>query len=284
MFAAISWRTATRLAGSISRLNSDAQTKRLSLTLCNMTIEMGAKIGMVAPDDSTFEYLAGRPMAPSGALFDRAVAAWRHVPSDDLATFDTEHAVDVTGVGPMITWGTLPEQAIPVVGGRIPTPHREPDPARRRSAAAALEYMGLQPGDHIAGTPVDWVFIGSCANSRLSDLRAAADVVRGRHVASHVTAWIVPGSVGVRLAAEAEGLDRVFRDAGFDWREPGCSMCLAANGERVGPGQRSVSTSNRNFVGRQGPDSRTHLASPAVAAATAIAGHITTPGLLGATA
>ncbi len=251
------------------------------LTLCNMSIEMGAKIGLIAPDDATYEYLAGRPMAPSGRLFERAVEAWRRLPSDDEAPFDAVHVVDVDRVGPMITWGTLPEHAVPVDGGRVPDPEDERDPERRRAMEAALGYMGLRPGAPIAGTPVDWVFIGSCANSRLSDLRAAANVVRGRAVAPGVTAWVVPGSVEVKRSAEAEGLDRIFRDAGFAWREPGCSMCLAANGERVGPGQRSVSTSNRNFEGRQGPGSRTHLASPAVAAASAIAGAISTVGIEG---
>jgi 3-isopropylmalate/(R)-2-methylmalate dehydratase large subunit len=242
-----------------------------------MSIEMGAKIGLIAPDDVTYEHLADRPMAPRGALFERAVAAWRGLPTDPGAAFDTEHVLDVTGLGPMITWGTSPDQAIAVADGRIPEPADEPDPARRRSMEDALAYMGLRPGTPIAGTPIDWVFIGSCANSRLSDLEAAAAVVRGHRVADGVTAWVVPGSVGVKRAAEAAGLHRVFLDAGFDWREPGCSMCLAANGERVGPGQRSVSTSNRNFVGRQGPGARTHLASPNVAAASAIAGSITTP-------
>jgi 3-isopropylmalate/(R)-2-methylmalate dehydratase large subunit len=248
------------------------------LTLCNMSIEMGAKIGMVAPDDSVYEYLAGRPMTPRGELFDAAVRAWRSLPSDDDAVFDTEHLVDVSGIGSMVTWGTLPEQVLPIDGGVVPDPADEPDAERRRGMQAALHYMGLRPGEPIAGTPIDWVFIGSCANSRISDLRAAASVAAGRHVAAGVRAWVVPGSVDVKRAAEAEGLDRIFLDAGFEWREPGCSMCLAANGERVGPGQRSVSTSNRNFVGRQGPDARTHLASPAVAAASAVAGAITSPG------
>jgi 3-isopropylmalate/(R)-2-methylmalate dehydratase large subunit len=248
------------------------------LTLCNMSIEMGAKVGMIAPDDTTYEYLAGRRMAPQGELFDDAVRAWRALPSDDDAVFDVEHVIDVGGVGPMITWGTLPEQVLPIHGGLVPDPATEPDAERRRGQEAALRYMGLRPGVPIAGTPIDWVFIGSCANSRLSDLRAAADVVRGHRVAAGVTAWVVPGSVDVQRAAQVEGLDRVFVEAGFEWREPGCSMCLAANGERVGPGQRSVSTTNRNFVGRQGPESRTHLASPAVAAASALAGAISAPG------
>ena len=249
------------------------------LTLCNMSIEMGAKIGMIAPDDTAFEYLVGRPLAPQGELFDEAVRAWRRLPTDDDAAFDAEHSIDVSEVGPMITWGTLPEQVLPIATGVVPDPIAEPDAERRRGMEAALQYMGLRPGQPIAGTPIDWVFIGSCANSRLSDLRAAAEVVRGQRVASGVTAWVVPGSVDVQRSAEAEGLDRVFLDAGFAWREPGCSMCLAANGERVGPGQRSVSTSNRNFVGRQGPEARTHLASPTSAAASAIAGAIAAPGI-----
>ena len=244
------------------------------LTLCNMSIEMGAKIGMIAPDDATYEYLAGRPFAPTGELFDRAVAAWRALPSDDDAQFDVEHRVDVSDLLPQVTWGTNPEQVI-AIDGAIPDPANEPDADRRREMEAALDYMGLRPGTAIAGTPIDWVFIGSCANSRISDLRAAAAIVDGKHVAPHVTAWVVPGSEGVRREAESEGLDRVFTTAGFEWRRPGCSMCLAANGERVGRGQRSVSTSNRNFVGRQGPAARTHLASPAVAAASALAGGIT---------
>jgi 3-isopropylmalate/(R)-2-methylmalate dehydratase large subunit len=249
------------------------------LTLCNMSIEMGAKIGMIAPDDTAYDYLAGRPMMPNGELFEDAVSAWRGLPSDHDAVFDVDQVLDVSGVGPMITWGTLPEQVLRIDGGVVPDPALETDTERRRGMDAALRYMGLRPGQPIAGTPIDWVFIGSCANGRLSDLRAAADVVRGRRVAARVTAWVVPGSVDVRRAAEAEGLDRTFRDAGFEWREPGCSMCLAANGERVGPGQRSVSTTNRNFVGRQGPEARTHLASPAVAAASAIEGAISARGV-----
>jgi len=244
------------------------------LTLCNMSIEMGAKIGMIAPDDATFEYLAGRPFAPSGRLFDDAVDAWRALPTDDEAQFDLERRIDVTQLAPQVTWGTNPEQVI-AIDGTIPDPAREGDSERRREMEAALDYMALRPGTPIAGTPIDWVFVGSCANSRISDLRVAAAVVEGRHVAPTVTAWVGPGSEGVRRAAEAEGLDRVFTAAGFEWRQPGCSMCLAANGERVGPGQRCVSTSNRNFVGRQGPGARTHLASPAVAAASAVAGVIT---------
>ncbi|HSB88140.1 MAG TPA: 3-isopropylmalate dehydratase large subunit, partial [Ilumatobacteraceae bacterium] len=250
------------------------------LTLCNMSIEMGAKIGMIAPDDTTYEYLAGRPMAPRGELLDEAVAAWRSLPSDDDAMFAREHTLDVSSLGPRVTWGTTPEHVIPI-DGTIPDPDDETDPQRRTAMRDALTYMGLRPGEVIAGTPIDWVFIGSCANSRLTDLRAAAGVVRGRHVAPRVRAWVVPGSEEVKRAAESEGLHHVFRAAGFEWREPGCSMCLAANGERVGPGERSVSTSNRNFVGRQGPDARTHLASPLVAAASALAGAISQPDAVG---
>ena len=213
-------------------------------------------------------------MAPSGHLFDLAVAAWRTLPSDPAATFDVEHVLDATDLVPQITWGTNPEQVVDVTG-RVPDPAAEHDPARRVAMEAALAYMGLRPGQQMQGLAVDWVFIGSCANSRLSDLREAAVVVKGRHVAPGVHAWVVPGSVDVKRAAEAEGLDEVFRSAGFEWREPGCSMCLAANGEMIGPGQRSVSTSNRNFVGRQGPGARTHLAGPAMAAAAAVTGVIT---------
>jgi 3-isopropylmalate/(R)-2-methylmalate dehydratase large subunit len=246
------------------------------LTLCNMTIEMGAKFGMIGPDDATFEYVAGRPFAPAGELFDRAVAAWRTLPTDAEAQFDADYGLDVGDLVPQVTWGTTPEQTVDVTA-RVPDPRDEPRPDRRQEMDAALTYMDLRPGAPLAGTPIDWVFIGSCANGRLSDLRAAAHVVAGRHVAPGVRAWVVSGSVDVQRAAEAEGLDRTFRDAGFEWREPGCSMCLAANGETVGPGERSVSTSNRNFVGRQGPGARTHLASPVTAAACALTGVITDP-------
>jgi len=243
------------------------------LTICNLSIELGARMGMVAPDGKTFEFLRGRPYAPQGAMWDQAVEAWRKLGSDDGAAFDREVTIDVEKIIPQVTWGISPEQVVGV-DGRIPDPRAIDDPARRAAIETALDYMGLQGGAPIAGTPIDWVFIGSCTNSRLSDLRAAADVVRGRRVAPNVHAWVVPGSENVKRAAVAEGLDKVFTDAGFEWREPGCSMCLAANGEVVAPGQRSVSTSNRNFVGRQGPRARTHLASPASAAASAIAGAI----------
>ena len=244
------------------------------LTMCNLSVELGARFGLIAPDERTYAWLRGRPFAPQGEAFDAAMADWRLLPTDADAVFDREEVIDAGAVRPTITWGTSPEHAI-AIDGRVPDPRDAADAAERDSLTAALDYMGLVAGEPIAGTPVDWVFIGSCANSRLSDLRAAADVARGRHVASGVTAWVVPGSESVKRAAEAEGLKDVFEAAGFAWREPGCSLCVGANGEQVPPQQRSVSTSNRNFVGRQGPGARTHLASPAMAAAAAIAGCIT---------
>jgi 3-isopropylmalate/(R)-2-methylmalate dehydratase large subunit len=242
-------------------------------TICNLSIEFGAKMGMVAPDDKTYEYVKGRRYAPEGAMWEQALKAWRQLPSDANAVFDKEITIDVTKIKPQVTWGISPEHVIGV-DGNIPDPKAVDDPARRAALETALDYMGLKAGAPIAGTPVDWVFIGSCTNSRLSDLRAAAEVARGRKVAPGVRAWVVPGSETVKRDAVAEGLDKLFIEAGFEWREPGCSMCLAANGEVVAPGQRSVSTSNRNFIGRQGPRARTHLASPASAAAAAIAGAI----------
>ena len=242
-------------------------------TLCNMSIEMGARSGIIAPDEVTFDWLEGRPYSPHGALWDRAVDSWRELPTDSGAEFDREEAIDASAIGAQISWGTSPEQTIALTG-------RVPDPAHAASAEAAaaieqaLDYMGLKPGQPIAGTPVDRVFIGSCTNGRLEDLRAAAKAVRGRRVAARVRAWVVPGSEDVRRAAEREGLDRIFVAAGFEWRSPGCSMCVGANGDMVAPQARCVSTSNRNFVGRQGPGARTHLASPTVAAACAIAGEI----------
>jgi 3-isopropylmalate/(R)-2-methylmalate dehydratase large subunit len=243
------------------------------LTVCNLSIELGAKVGMVAPDEKTYEYLRGRANAPQGEMWEQAVKAWRQLPSDADAIFDKEVLIDVTKIIPQVTWGISPEQVVGI-DGFIPDPQEIDDPVRRAAIETALDYMGLKPGAAIAGTPVDWVFIGSCTNSRLSDLRAAAEVVRGRRVATGVRAWVVPGSETIKRDAIAEGLDQIFIEAGFEWREPGCSMCLAANGETVAPGQRSVSTSNRNFVGRQGPGARAHLASPASAAAAAIAGAI----------
>lgn len=250
------------------------------LTLCNMTIEMGSKTGMIAPDDRAFEYVAGRLYAPRGEALERAIAEWQTLRSDDDAAFDTEHTVDLAGLVPQVTWGTNPEQVVGI-DAVVPDPEREADPTRRAAMRAALEYMGLRPGERLEGLRVQHVFIGSCANSRLPDLREAAAVVRGRRVADGVRAWVVPGSVEVRRAAEAEGLDRVFRDAGFEWRQPSCSMCLAANGDIVPPGERCVSTTNRNFVGRQGPGARTHLASPAMAAAAAVTGMLTDVRALG---
>jgi 3-isopropylmalate/(R)-2-methylmalate dehydratase large subunit len=216
------------------------------LTICNLSIELGAKLGMVAPDETTFEFLRGRPYAPQGALWEQAVLAWRQLGSDADAVFDRELVIDVEKIIPQVTWGISPEHVIGV-DGCIPDPDNVDDPVRRAALETALEYMGLKAGAPIAGTPVDWVFIGSCTNSRLSDLRAAAEIARGRKVAPGVKAWVVPGSENVKREAVAEGLDKVFTEAGFEWREPGCSMCLAANGETVAPGQRSVSTLEPQF-------------------------------------
>ncbi len=243
------------------------------LTICNLAIEFGARTGMVAPDERTFNYLAGRPFAPKDEMWDRALAEWRGLKTDENADFDCEIAIDTAEIAPQVTWGTSPEYALGI-DGRIPDPSTLADPAKRRAMEAALAYMDLKPGTPLVGVKIDRVFIGSCTNSRLSDLRAAAAIARGRKVAPGVTAWVVPGSQQVKKAAEAEGLDRIFRAAGFDWREPGCSMCLASNGEVIGPGERCVSTSNRNFVGRQGPGSRSHLASPTTATAAAVTGHL----------
>jgi 3-isopropylmalate/(R)-2-methylmalate dehydratase large subunit len=244
------------------------------LTLCNLSVELGARYGLVAPDESTFEYIQGRPHAPQGDDFNAAVAHWRTLATDADATFDHEEVVDASAVVPTITWGTSPEHAIRI-DALIPDPLACANADERDAQTAALAYMGLTAAQPIAGTPVDWVFIGSCANSRLSDLRAAAAIAKGGRVKPGVTAWVVPGSENVKREAEAEGLKAVFEAAGFQWREPGCSMCVAANGEQVPAGSRCISTSNRNFVGRQGPGARTHLASPAMAAAAALTGVIT---------
>lgn len=252
----------------------DAMTIEERMTICNLSVEFGAKIGLIAPDEKTFDYLRGRSFVPQGAEWEAALAHWRGLRSDPQAIFDREIVLDVSQIAPQVTWGTSPQDVISVAG-TIPDPGQEPPGARREAMQAALDYMDLKPGMAIKNLPVDRVFIGSCTNGRLSDLRAAADVLRGRgRVPAHVQAWVVPGSEQVKRAAEAEGLDAVFREAGFDWREPGCSMCLAANGETVPPGMRAISTSNRNFVGRQGPGARTHLASPAMAAAAALHGRI----------
>ena len=242
------------------------------MTLCNMSIESGARAGLVAPDDTTFDYIRGRPMAPKGADFDAAVAYWRTLVSDEDAVFDHEVVLDAADIAPMITWGTSPEAVIPVTG-QVPDPAEITDPAIRANQERMLDYMALVPGP-ILGTPVDVVFIGSCTNARIEDIRAAAAIANGRKVAEGVRALVVPGSGLVKLQAEAEGLDNVLTDAGFEWRDPGCSMCLGMNEDKLTPGQRCVSTSNRNFEGRQGPGGRTHLASPAMAAAAAVAGRI----------
>jgi 3-isopropylmalate/(R)-2-methylmalate dehydratase large subunit len=236
-------------------------------------VELGAKYGLIAPDETTFRYLENKPFVPRGSAFDQAIEHWRTLFTDEGARFAREEVIDAADVAPTITWGTSPEHTV-AIDGVVPSPDDQRDPEGRKAVTAALDYMGLLGGQPIAGTRVDWVFIGSCTNSRLSDLRAAAALALGRHVASGVTAWVVPGSEQVKRDAEAEGLDAIFRDAGFQWREPGCSLCVAANGERVPPGARAVSTSNRNFVGRQGPGARTHLASPAMAVAAAITGQL----------
>ena len=243
------------------------------LTLCNMSIEAGGRAGMVAPDEATYAYLKGRPYAPQGPAWDAAVAAWRRLPSDPGAVFDREVTLDAATIEPMVTWGTSPENAVPITG-LVPDPAAETDPDRRGGMERALDYMGLRPGTPMAEVPVDRVFIGSCTNSRIEDIRAAAAVAKGHQVAPGVVAWVVPGSGLIKRQAEQEGLDQVLTAAGFEWRQAGCSMCLGTNGEIVAPGQRCASTSNRNFMGRQGPGARTHLMSPAMAAATAIAGHL----------
>ncbi len=243
-------------------------------TVCNMAIEAGARTGLIAPDEITFAYLQGRPYAPTGAEWARRVEQWRALASDPGAKFDREVEIDASALTPMVTWGNSPEDALPI-SGCVPDPAETPDTRRREAMQRTLDYMGLTPGMALDGIAVNRVFIGSCTNGRIEDLRAAAAVARGRKVASGVEAWVVPGSGLVKAQAEREGLDRIFLDAGFSWRYAGCSMCLATNGDRVAPGQRCASTSNRNFAGRQGPGSRTHLMSPAMAAAAAVTGHLT---------
>ena len=243
------------------------------MTVCNMTIEAGARFGLIAPDEVTFAYLKGRPLAPPPSLWDAAVADWKTLPSDPDATWDREVALDASNLEPHVTWGTSPQDALPV-GGVVPDPEAQADRSERARMRRALEYMALSPGTRLTDIPVDKVFIGSCTNSRIEDLRAAASVARGRKVAPGVTALVVPGSGLVKRQAEEEGLDRAFLDAGFQWRLPGCSMCLGMNPDKLRPGERCASTSNRNFEGRQGPGGRTHLMSPPMAAAAAIAGRI----------
>ena len=245
------------------------------MTLCNMAIEAGARAGMVAVDETTIRYLKGRPFAPRDALWDRAVAHWRTLKSDDGAAFDRVVQIDARALKPQVTWGTSPEMVV-TVEDRVPDPDKEKDSTRREGMERALVYMGLEPNTPITDIRIDKVFIGSCTNSRIEDLRAAAGVVRGRRVAPNVRlALVVPGSGIVKAQAESEGLDRVFRDAGFEWREPGCSMCVGMNGDTAAAGERVASTSNRNFEGRQGQGARTHLMSPPMAAAAAITGRLT---------
>ena len=246
------------------------------MTICNMSIEAGARAGMVAPDDTTFAYVEGRPHAPHGADWERAIDDWRTLPTDDGATFDTEVLIDAAELRPYVTWGTNPSQSV-TIDGVVPDPESIDDDGKRDAAVRALAYMALAPGTPVREIRPDTIFIGSCTNSRIEDLRIAAGVVGGRKVADGLRALVVPGSFAVKEQAEREGLDRVFSDAGFEWRGAGCSMCLGMNPDILSPGERSASTSNRNFEGRQGKGGRTHLVSPAVAAATAIAGHFTTP-------
>jgi 3-isopropylmalate/(R)-2-methylmalate dehydratase large subunit len=245
------------------------------LTVCNMSIEAGARAGLIAPDATTFAYLKGRPYAPKGAEWDRALAWWQSLATDPGARFDKSVTIDATLVEPTVTWGTSPEDVAPI-GGTVPAPESFADPSKQAAARASLAYMGLEPGQPMSGIEVQNVFIGSCTNSRIEDLRAAAEVLRGRHKAGNVKwAIVVPGSGLVKAQAEAEGLDKVFIAAGLEWREPGCSACLGMNPDKVPPGERCASTSNRNFVGRQGPGARTHLVSPAMAAAAAVTGRLT---------
>lgn len=246
------------------------------MTLCNMSIEAGARAGMIAPDETTFAYVEGRPHAPSGEDWDRAVEYWRSLVTDDDATFDTEVVIDASTLAPFVTWGTNPGQGLPL-SASVPSPEDARDDNERVAIERALEYMDLTPGMPLKEIPVDVVFVGSCTNGRLEDLRAAASILKGRKVADGVEMLVVPGSARVRLEAQAEGLDAVFTEAGAQWREAGCSMCLGMNADKLSAGQRSASTSNRNFEGRQGPGGRTHLVSPQVAAATAVLGHLASP-------
>ena len=260
---------AVEYAGPVVR----ALPQESRFSICNLAVEMASLTGMVAPDDTTYEWLRGREFAPSEQYWDRAVAQWRNLPTDDDAVFDREESIDMSGVDPQVTWGINPEHAIGI-NDRIPDPERAPA-VKRETYRQAIQYSGLRPGAPILGTPIDEAFIGSCVESRISDLRAAAEIVRGRRVASNVlTAWVVPGSNATKRQAEAEGLDRVFREAGFEWRESGCSKCYGPNGDYVAPGRRCISNSNRNYIGRQGRDTKTNLASTTTVAASAIEGRI----------
>jgi 3-isopropylmalate/(R)-2-methylmalate dehydratase large subunit len=242
------------------------------MTVCNMSIEAGARAGLIAPDETTYEYLRGRPQVPQGEHFDRAVRRWRTLPTDEGASYNKSLTFAAADISPQVTWGTNPGQVTPVTG-QVPVPADFGDEIEQKTTAAALEYMGLAGGEAVTDLKIDRVFIGSCTNARIEDLRAAAEMVQGRRVAGYVDAMVVPGSGLVKKQAEQEGLDHVFREAGFQWREAGCSMCLAMNPDKLEPGQRCASTSNRNFEGRQGRGGRTHLVSPAMAAAAAVAGH-----------
>jgi 3-isopropylmalate/(R)-2-methylmalate dehydratase large subunit len=250
------------------------------MTVCNMSIETGARVGLIAPDQTTFDYLRGRARAPRGEAFDKAVACWKTLASDAGARFDRELSVSASDIAPMVTWGTAPDAVVPITGC-VPDPSFERDTARRAQAERMLAYMDLEPGQRLQDVAIDVVFIGSCTNGRIEDIRAAAGIARGRRVAPNVRALVVPGSGQVKKQAEAEGLDRVLHEAGFEWREPGCSMCLGMNPDRLMPGQRCASTSSRNFEGRQGAGGRTHLVSPAMAAAAAVTGRLTDVRQLG---
>jgi 3-isopropylmalate/(R)-2-methylmalate dehydratase large subunit len=244
------------------------------MTVCNMSIEAGARAGMIAPDETTFAYVAGKPYAPKGEALERAIAYWKMLPADAGAVYDKVVEIDAASIAPMVTWGTNPEAVLPVTAV-VPDPMAEADEARRAQLARMVEYMGLTPGQKLTDLAIDVVFIGSCTNGRIEDMRAAAAVAKGRKVAPGVRALVVPGSGIVKQQAEAEGIDKVLLEAGFEWREPGCSMCLGMNPDKLTKGQRCASTSNRNFEGRQGPGGRTHLVSPAMAAAAAVTGRIT---------
>jgi 3-isopropylmalate/(R)-2-methylmalate dehydratase large subunit len=250
-----------------------AMSMEARMTVCNMTIEAGARAGMIAPDETTFEYLKGRPMAPKGGAWEQAVAYWKTLPSDEGATYDKEVVLKAEDIVPQVTWGTSPQDVVPVTG-HTPDPAAEADPGKKAAIERALAYMGLAPNTPMTEVAVDKVFIGSCTNGRIEDIRAAAAIAKGRKVAANVHAMVVPGSGLVKEQAEQEGLDAILKEAGFDWREPGCSMCLAMNADTLEPGERCASTSNRNFQGRQGPGGRTHLVSPAMAAAAAVTGHL----------
>jgi 3-isopropylmalate/(R)-2-methylmalate dehydratase large subunit len=250
-----------------------AMSMEARMTVCNMTIEAGARAGMIAPDETTFEYLKGRPMAPKGGEWEMAVAYWKTLPSDEGATYDTEVVLQAADIIPQVTWGTSPQDVVPVTG-RTPDPAAESDPNKKAAIERSLAYMGLEPNTAMTDVAVDKVFIGSCTNGRIEDIRAVAAVAKGRKVADSVHALVVPGSGLVKEQAEQEGLADVLKEAGFDWREPGCSMCLAMNADKLEPGERCASTSNRNFQGRQGPGGRTHLVSPAMAAAAAVTGRL----------